>query len=345
MPHVCNLKFCSSCIKVAQNIKGQCVYSFIQETEPKPSAHIDNTESIPSHPKPNSYYAEQDSHKPTRVETRTLSIASVINSQINGIFARDNIASNKPYFPPNFYKQLSSDKQGQAPTKDKSPQSLNTEDRDRKPYGDSNRLSLNTEDIKGYGDRKPYSERLSLNIEDSKSYGDRQPYNDSNRMSLNTEDPKSYDRQPYSDSNRLSLNTEDSKGYVVGDRTINRLPGHDHEANRLPSHVSGDHESNRLPGYDHEPNRLPGYDHSNGYHKQPRVYVGDDDDQMVVSVLDAREAKLRRMRMDGEGESEESGIESEEDGESRLKELLKVSRCPKVKPDLDEKVGFVIICL
>lgn len=177
--------------------------------------------------------------------------------------------------------------------------------------------------------------------EDGKSYGDRKPYSDASR--LNNEDSKGYgDRKLYSEANRLSLNTEDGKGYVVSDRSINRLPGYvsnDHESSRLAS----DHNS--LPGYVSS-DRLPGYvssEHSNGYSNVKSRMYEDGDEDVVVSVLDAREAKLRRLRMmDDRGESEESGIESEEgEGDSRLKELLTVRKCPKAKPVLDEKVGVV----
>lgn len=228
--------------------------------------------------------------------------------------------------------------------------SLNpAEDSNRKPYSEANRL--NNDDSKGYGDRKPYSDSNRLTNEDSKGYGDRKAYSEANRLSLNTaEDGKGYgDRKPYNEASRLSLNTEDDKGYVVSGRSINRLPGYisnDHESNRL----ANDHNS--LSGY--ESSRLPGYvssDHSNGYNNMKSRMYGDDgdneDDGVVVSVLDAREAKLRRLRMmDDRGESEESGIESEEgERESRLKELLTVRKCPKVKPDLNEKVGVTLFCL
>lgn len=62
-----------------------------------------------------------------------------------------------------------------------------------------------------------------------------------------------------------------------------------------------------------------------------------------MSVLDAREEKLRKKRINGGfEESEESGIESEDEEGSRLKELLKVTECPKVKPESDPKVSFII---
>ena len=52
--------------------------------------------SGPSKPLP-TLYVDRDHPKSEHVETRTLSMASVINSQINGIFAREKFVSNNSY--------------------------------------------------------------------------------------------------------------------------------------------------------------------------------------------------------------------------------------------------------
>lgn len=52
--------------------------------------------SAPTKPLP-SLYVDREQQKSEHVETRTLSMASVINSQINGIFAREKFVSNNSY--------------------------------------------------------------------------------------------------------------------------------------------------------------------------------------------------------------------------------------------------------
>ncbi|XP_054722574.1 uncharacterized protein LOC129232455 [Uloborus diversus] len=72
------------------------------QKQPSNPESSENKTSVPSKIFP--YYVEQDYQKSDVIETRTLSMASVINSQINGIFAREKFPSNNSYdyfnFPP-----------------------------------------------------------------------------------------------------------------------------------------------------------------------------------------------------------------------------------------------------
>ncbi|KAF8786840.1 hypothetical protein HNY73_008502 [Argiope bruennichi] len=245
-------------------------YQINMENEKKPPIHMENSEpSIPvsTHSKTHPYFIERDNLKPNLVETRTLSLGSVIDSQINGIFARDNIVcNNNSYF------------------------SLNTESNQWE-----NPIKLESENKKPFSAQEPYTIPSKV------------PSNEKSHESLNT-DSSSGKMPPYMLSEHPYLYQGDSNGYP-------------------PTYKAKEPLLTRV---------LKNQDVSS---HENEVHVFSEPVERIVSVLDAREARLRKLRKDGviEEESDESGIESDEEESDKLKELLTIRKGPPIKIESDPK--------
>ncbi|CAL1272576.1 unnamed protein product [Larinioides sclopetarius] len=243
-------------------------YQMNMENEKKPPIHMENPEpSIPvsTHSKSHSYFIERDSLKPNIVETRTLSLGSVIDSQINGIFARDNIVcNNNSYF------------------------SLNTESNQWE-----NPIKLESENKKPFSAQEPYSIPSKV------------PSSEKSHESL-TSDSSSGKMPPYMLSEHPYLYQGDSNGYPPTYRAKEPF------LTRVLKNQDVTYES--------------------------EMHSFNEPVERTVSVLDSREARLRKLRKDGViEESDESGIESDEEDSDKLKELLTIRKGPPLKIESDPK--------
>ncbi|GFQ67879.1 DUF3736 domain-containing protein [Trichonephila clavata] len=241
----------------------------IMESEKKPTVQMETQETgipVSSHAKPSSYYMERDNQKSNTVETRTLSLGSVINSQINGIFARDNILCN------------------------------------------NNLLSLNPEtnqweySVKHESEnKKTFPAQESYNMIPSKV-----PSNEKSHESLHS-DSSSNKTPSYMLSEHSYMYQGDSNGYP---------PTFKAKEPTLPRVL----KNLEVASYEHE------------------VQSFSEPVERVASVLDAREAKLRKLRKDAViDESDESGIDSDEEDPEKLKQFLTITKGPPIKIESDPK--------
>ncbi|GFU07773.1 DUF3736 domain-containing protein [Nephila pilipes] len=238
------------------------------ESEKKPSLQMETQDiSIPvsSHAKPSSYYIERDNQKSNTVETRTLSLGSVINSQINGIFARDNILCN------------------------------------------NNLLSLNPETNQWeYSAKHESDNKKTFPAQESYPIPSKVPSNEKSYESLHSD--SSNNKLPsYMLSEHSYMYQGDSNGYP-------------------PTFQSKEPILTRVPK-NHE---VASYENELQSFSEPV--------ERILSVLDAREAKLRKLRKDAViDESDESGIDSDDEDPEKLKQFLNIAKGPPIKLESDAK--------
>lgn len=235
---------------------------------------MENQESsvpVSTHSKTHSYFSERDNLNPNLVETRTLSIGSVINSKINGMFARDDIDCNKN----SYFSCLKADS-----------------DRWKNP------VKLESENKTSFSAQEPYSIPSKV------------PSSEKSHESLNSDSSSSGKMPPYMLSEHPYLYQGDSNGYP-------------------PTYKAKEPLLTRVLK-NQEPTSYESEAHS---FSEPV--------ERIISVLDAREAKLRRLRQEGViEESDESGIESDEEDSDKYRELLTIRKGPETKIEADPKVSF-----
>ncbi|XP_015912037.1 uncharacterized protein [Parasteatoda tepidariorum] len=242
-----------------------------RENESKPH-HAETPESkLTIFPRPkgsSNYYVERENKNGATFETRTLSMASVINSQINGIFAREKFPSNNSFDYLNSFVAKS----------EHSPDNQNKMESDSKTASPpQENFSVNSKEFE--------NEKTSI----KESLKNESPSNKLPGFVLNV--PPALFRGDVNDfSENYKLRDLSASGMLLNSSEI------------PPFHDSAD--------------------------ERPRL----------VSVLDAREQRLRKLRMTREvADSDESEIESDEEDEERLKVLLSIKKGPPPKMDSNPK--------
>lgn len=224
--------------------------------------------SNPSKPMP-SYYMERDREyqKQEQVETRTLSMASVINSQINGIFAREKFVSNNSYDYFNSFCDKNSDTSQKHKTDSKSALSA-------------------------------------------------------------------HDYMPHSKASSSKVAPPESSKHDVPD---NKLPPFLVSSSSLPSVRSSNYPpllKAREPSITRALLQTPV---ATSYESETRVF--EEPLPKVKSVLDRREDRLRKLRQAGEIlDSDYSDPDSDEEDLEKLHSLLKITRGPQTRIELEPKV-------
>lgn len=246
-----------------------------QESHSKPAVTIPKPESTvisgPTKPMP-SLYSDRDHQKSEHIETRTLSMASVINSQINGIFAREKFVSN------NSYDYLNS-------------------------FCDKNLFSDNSQ--------KPKTESKSaLSVPE--------PFAPHSKISTS--------KAPSQESSKYDSSSNKLPSFLLSDRSYSSS-----ESNNYPPLLRPSPDSSITRALLQNPVKA-------SYESEVHSY--EEPLPMEVSVLDKREQKLRRLRKAGEMlDSDYSDPDSDEEDTEKMKKLMKITKGPPPKFELDPKVG------